>query len=158
MLKAILGLVSAFVIAACGSSSSSPAAASSSLAFARCRRSHGMPNFPDPSAQGQIALGPTNNPKSPAFQTAQQACGPLPPELAELGVPVSESRRLAMVKLAECMRTHGIQSFPDPTTAPPTGATANVRQDGLFFALPFSIDHRSPAFRSATASCGLRLQ
>jgi hypothetical protein len=48
--------------------------------FARCMRSHGVPNFPDPkvvsshSGNQQVYL-PGINPQSPAFQTAAKACG-----------------------------------------------------------------------------------
>jgi hypothetical protein len=50
------------------------------LEFARCMRSHGVPNFPDPKvvtgANGQQeAYLPGINPQSPAFQSAAKACG-----------------------------------------------------------------------------------
>ena len=49
------------------------------LAFARCMRTHGVPDFPDPTFSGrggkQIALG-SGNSQSPAFQHAAAACGP----------------------------------------------------------------------------------
>jgi hypothetical protein len=46
------------------------------LKFARCMRSHGVTNFPDPTSGGSIALGGGSNinPKSPTFQTAQATC------------------------------------------------------------------------------------
>jgi hypothetical protein len=48
------------------------------VAHAVCMRSHGLPNFPDPSFNGptkQLALGPGLDPDSPAFQRAARACG-----------------------------------------------------------------------------------
>jgi hypothetical protein len=41
------------------------------LAFAKCMRSHGVPNFPDPNASGNMQF-PLSSPlpKSPAFQRA----------------------------------------------------------------------------------------
>ena len=55
------------------------------LTMARCMRSHGVPNFPDPqfgTGPGggfgiKIGFGPGSgiDPSSPAFQAAQQACG-----------------------------------------------------------------------------------
>jgi hypothetical protein len=49
------------------------------LANARCMRTHGVPNFPDPTfpAHGGIAIriGPGVNPQSPAFQRAASECG-----------------------------------------------------------------------------------
>jgi hypothetical protein len=70
---------------------------------------------------------------------------------------VPDARKLAMLRLARCMRAHGIQDFPDPVTAPPHGVAAIIGQDGLFFGMPATINHRSPAFRHATTACGLRL-
>jgi hypothetical protein len=46
------------------------------LKFSQCMRAHGVPNFPDPSAEGGIALDPSSgaDPNDPSFQKAQQAC------------------------------------------------------------------------------------
>jgi hypothetical protein len=45
------------------------------LAFSACMRSHGVPNFRDPSANGNISLGGSGiNPQSPQYQTATTAC------------------------------------------------------------------------------------
>ena len=47
------------------------------LKFARCMRSHGVPNFPDPKYYngGQQVYLPGINLQSPAFQAAAKACG-----------------------------------------------------------------------------------
>jgi hypothetical protein len=50
------------------------------LQFARCMRSHGVPNFPDPkvissSSGSQQVYLPGINPQSPAFQAGAKACG-----------------------------------------------------------------------------------
>jgi hypothetical protein len=50
------------------------------LEFARCMRSHGVPNFPDPKAMpgvdgNSVASLPGVNIQSPAFQSAAKACG-----------------------------------------------------------------------------------
>jgi hypothetical protein len=48
------------------------------LAFARCLRSHGVPNFPDPSAQGQLPLSTVQaagvDLQAPSLLTAAKAC------------------------------------------------------------------------------------
>ena len=70
-LIAVAAAVCALVLGACGSSGkSSPTAASANprLAFAKCMRSHGVPNFPDgPNIPDAVA-------QSPAFKSAGQTC------------------------------------------------------------------------------------
>ena len=84
-------------------------------------RSHGVPNFPDPShGGGGIQLGSGINPQSPAFQAAQKICFKLLPGGGPGGGQASESQKLAMLKLSRCMRAHGVTSFPDPTNKPPS--------------------------------------
>jgi hypothetical protein len=57
-------------------------AKSQAIAMAKCMRTHGVPNFPDPQFQsgpsGAIGVrisGAGINPSSPAFQAAQKDCG-----------------------------------------------------------------------------------
>jgi hypothetical protein len=53
------------------------AANAKALRYARCMRSHGFPNFPDPNGHGVISLPETpglEDSSSPLFQRAQQAC------------------------------------------------------------------------------------
>jgi hypothetical protein len=46
------------------------------LAFARCMRSHGVPNFPDPTFSSTPPQGLKRfDPNSPAFQNAIKVCG-----------------------------------------------------------------------------------
>ena len=75
-----------------GKGSASPAqqakAQAQMLKFSACMRSHGLPNFPDPTFSGggvQLSIGGRDglNPKSPVFQAAQKACEkvmPAPPD------------------------------------------------------------------------------
>ncbi len=71
----------ALAIAACGSShKATPTAGRSQfLQFSECMRSHGVTNFPDPSAGGGIHLNADINPFSPSFKAAQSACRKLLP-------------------------------------------------------------------------------
>lgn len=58
-------------------SSQSPQQQNQLLKFVSCMRSHGVPNFPDPSASGAMKIqGGANgvNPNSPAFKSAMQTC------------------------------------------------------------------------------------
>lgn len=152
-------------VAACGSSSkpASPStAASQGIKFADCMRSHGVPNFPDPTGAGggiRIQIGSGVNPASPAFQSAQRSCGKLLPGGGPGSGPPSAQAHAQLLKTSECMRAHGISGFPDPSSgsppAPGSGAySAVMGRGGYFLAIPSSIDMRSPAFTRAAAACG----
>lgn len=122
-------------------------------------RVHGVPNFPDPtSADGGVQLsGSAINTQSPAFASAQSACRKLLPG----GLPGrgggSPTRIAQGLKLAECMRAHGLRSFPDPTASPPPTLPA---PNAVFLGGPegsFSLTAsivQSPAFKRAGATCG----
>ena len=105
-----------------GSSNSQGAATSQTLAYARCVRSHGVPNFPDPNTGGQFnkttleQLAASNS----QYQTATQACAHLLP--AGGGGPTAAELRQewnGMASFARCMRSHGVPNWPDPTRYPP---------------------------------------
>ncbi len=60
--------------------------------LATCMRSHGEPNFPDPSTNGNLLIPSSIDPNSPQFQTAQKDCAqyfpagaPSPPPNASPG-------------------------------------------------------------------------
>jgi hypothetical protein len=103
-----------------GSSSASTASArvSGALAFSDCMRSHGVPTFPDPDNGGQI---PKNEviplASSPQFRVATSVCNHLLPNTNAPTVTHAEVQAAlsGMVKFAGCMRSHGVQNWPDPT-------------------------------------------
>jgi hypothetical protein len=154
----------AVCIGACGSSNKSSTVTrraavgeSAFLAFSQCMRSHGVPNFPDPQAGGGIRIAPNSgvNPLSPAMQAAQKQCGKLLPG----GGPghANPNEEPQMLKLAECMRSHGQNNFPDPTVAsgpPPSGRTITIVINGYAFKLGTGLNPMSPAFQSAMRACG----
>lgn len=157
------------LIAACGSSSSptttSTAAAkgySQAIAFSKCMRSHGVPNFPDPSTSGggiHIAIegGSGVNPQAPAFQAAQKSCRPLLPNGGQPSAQASAQAKARLLRTSGCMRAHGITGFPDPQTgsppSSPAGYSAIMGVNGAFLAIPNSINTQSPAFKQAAAVC-----
>jgi hypothetical protein len=158
---ALAAVSCAVALTACGSSGKSNNGSGSNgesagIKFADCMRSHGVPNFPDPGAGGGIQIGSGSgiNPQSPAFQSAQGACSKLLPGGGPPRVG-SESRKLEMLRLAECMRKHGLSTFPDPTTTAPvpgTGFGIAFGGPGSFIAVPQSLI-QSPAFKEAAAAC-----
>jgi hypothetical protein len=123
-------------------------------------RSHGVPNFPDPGSGGggfQITAGSGINPRSPAFQAAQRTCFKLLPGGGPGRGGNSEARRLQLLRLAECMRRHGLTTFPDPSnsppSAPPAGGGIAFGGGGSFLAIPQTLIN-SPGFQQAATACG----
>ena len=108
-----------------------------------------MADFPDPiPGHGmQFNLPSGLSPRSPAFLSAQSACRHLvvPPQ-DRGGGGVSAGERSADLKLAQCMRSHGVPNYPDPTyrNGRPTGQPLTV----------YGINPDSPAVQSAERACG----
>ncbi len=161
-------LLSGVLVAGCGGSSGSPTSAASTsafaagtvesgVAFARCIRAHGVPNFPDPKARGHtIRMGSAATLQSPAFQSAMHSCQRLLPKGPPGPEPPSRQAQARMLEVSACMRKHGISGFPDPTTSPPSNRAGNsgiIGSGGYYLAIPSSIDPRSPTFEQAAASC-----
>jgi hypothetical protein len=110
-----------------GGSSSFPSA----LAYSACMRSHGLPNFPDPTSNGQVPKGDAQQfaVSTSQYQAAQQACQNLLPtggslqqqehecmQNSDCPQAVVQQMLTADRELAQCMRSHGVPNFPDPTT------------------------------------------
>jgi hypothetical protein len=102
-------------------------------------RSHGVPDFPDPSPNGGLKV--TNNPNDPRLQAAQRACGYLLPGGGNqtTGGHFTPSEVAQLLNFARCMRAHGIVSFPDPTA------------NGM--GPLHGIDPKSPQFNAAQEAC-----
>jgi hypothetical protein len=153
---ALAAVSCAAAIAACGASGSPSSAAGTgsgdalALKFADCMRSHGVPNFPDP---GRPVGGPGSgiNEHSPAFKSAEKACGE--PSGHSAAPPPTESDKLAAFAWAKCMRKHGVPNFPDPTLSQPSGNAFDYR--GIIFSVGPGLDPQSPAFKQAQAACGV---
>jgi len=127
-------------------------------------RSHGVPNFPDPSPGGGLLFRVTAaiNRSSPAFREAQAKCRKLLPGGGPPG-PGSATHPSAqtlakLLKIAQCMRQHGIPQFPDPRTSVPlnpfgSGYGVITDYDGAILLFPSTIDMQSPAYRQDLAAC-----
>lgn len=156
----LLALGIALVAASCGSSSPSrkQVAANDFLKFSECMRANGVRNFPDPSSGGGINLNPGSglNPFSPSFKAAQSHCRKLLPGGGPPTKPSAQEER-AMLRVAQCMRAHGVTGFPDPTLTPPSSpAGYSILEDrgGVVIAIPDTVDVQSPAFKQAARTCG----
>jgi hypothetical protein len=73
----------AVLVTACGSSPSASSTGRSAfypkaLSYSKCMRAHGVPNFPDPNAQGNIvAPAGSEDDSNPVFAAAHETCQPL---------------------------------------------------------------------------------
>jgi hypothetical protein len=169
--RLLLAALVALAVGACGaaapSNSSSAVAAAAAgkrasiLAFAKCMRAHGVPNFPDPGigqalriqaskinggGQSMSVNGVPVN--APAFQAAMQTCHS---KLPNGGRGSASPQQLAQLQrsalaMARCMRAHGIRDFPDPQVSG-SGGGISVRIPGG------RIDMQSPAFQAAQKVC-----
>jgi hypothetical protein len=134
----------------------------SALAFARCMRANGVPNFPDPlPGRGLLFSAAGINPAAPVVKAAQAKCRRLLP----LGGPPSpgttthpSSQTLAkLVRIARCMRDHGVPQFPDPRTSVPSnpsGIQVITDFDGAILLFPSTLNRQAPAYKQALAACG----
>jgi hypothetical protein len=121
------------------------------LAFSRCMRAHGVPDFPDPNGQGVTQFGPNPgiDPQSPSFRAAAQACrNKLRGKAPQLSPARQAKARRQALAFSACMRRHGIRDFPDPTF----GADGNA---GIHLAGDSSGDlsPNDPTFQSALQAC-----
>jgi hypothetical protein len=160
----VLVLLGCVLLVACGSTgqpsgtatgAANPTSGGSdpALQFARCVRSHGVPNFPDPKSGGGIQIPDNINPESPSFRSARQACKQFLPDRAPPR-GTSAQDRAAALNLSLCMRKHGVPQFPDPAFSPPRNAQAVLVMRGMVFAIPTSVNPKSPAFQRASRACG----
>jgi hypothetical protein len=120
-------------------------------AFSACMRENGVPNFPDPDSKRRILItsgvdkngdrtGVDNN--TPQFKHAARVCKNLQPEGGRPSAARQAQMRQAMLKYAQCMRSHGVPKFPDPKAG---GQLTLGTKDG--------VDPNSPQFKSAQTEC-----
>jgi hypothetical protein len=119
---------------------------SEDLQLAQCMRSQGVPNFPDPPANGAFlnALSASGvNTHSSTYQTALEACK----KYTQAGTltPQSAADEAKALQYSQCMRSHGVPNFPDPTTGPADEQVIDLRGLG--------IDLSSPTFQAAGLAC-----
>jgi len=109
------------------------------LAYSKCMRDNGYAEFPDPTpGEGMRFL---ITPGSAArFEKASTACRDLAPEgLRDEGVTPEQLDGL--LKLAQCVRDHGVPNFPDPTA------------DGRFEAEKIGAGPDDPKLKAAMGAC-----
>jgi hypothetical protein len=103
----------------------------------QCVRTHGDPNFPDPSV-GQDGIPRWPSDTQPPSPEAQRACGSIYdrlPKPAASGAPTAADLALER-QFAACMRQNGLVNWPDPN---PDGS----------FSLPPEYQQKTPEMLSA---------
>jgi hypothetical protein len=144
----------ALLAAACSSGPSSTggspgargsAGSPSAVAYSACMRSQGIPNYPDPDSSGQLPKGDAQQfgVSTSQYQAAQQTCRHLLPTVGSLhqqeyqcmqnsdcSQALVQQMLGADLKLARCMRSHGVPNFPDPTTDS-NGPVFNITKAGI---------------------------
>jgi hypothetical protein len=114
------------------------------LAYARCMRAHGISDFPDPDAHGDLGLngqpGSDLDPNNPRFKAADAACKALRP--APHAPP--QGLKAHTLAYARCMRAHGISDFPDPK---PDGTLQVQASPGG------DLDPNNPRYKAANDAC-----
>jgi hypothetical protein len=145
MLTSALAAAALAGCSAAAGGTTSPSATSSSrpddstMAIVTCYRAHGDPSFPDPvydpnDGRWHFAVSPGSAPAS-----TQQACQHLFPSVS-VSPPVPQAEFRQLIRLAECLRQHGLPTWPDPD---PDGS----------FGLPPSLLGKSPAWIRASNEC-----
>jgi hypothetical protein len=118
------------------------------LAFSRCMRSNGVPNFPDPQrfVGGNVKLTIHQlGTGSPRFRTAMSACNHLlPTHGGQESAQQTRTQLADELSFARCMRSHGVSRFPDPKAQ--SGLTVEMVQAQ-------GIDLRSPAVLNVVQAC-----
>jgi len=135
-----------------GSSNAGGSTSSPLLAFSRCMRSNGVPNFPDPDPLSSnvkvnsAQLGVSGS----QLQAAENACQHLLPPGANDQFPPAEVQLLlpGMRRFSQCMRSHGVPSFPDPTTDSQGRPVFPVSSAGISLQ-----ESHSPQFNTAMQEC-----
>ena len=90
------------------------------LAYTQCMRSHGVPEYPSPGTGGQmqkITSGQQVGVSDAQLSMARDACAQLWP-YQDLTQAQQQQEIADAVKFAQCMRSHGVPKFPDPTSGP----------------------------------------
>lgn len=103
-----------------GSSGPPESKLGSLLAYARCMRTHGVEDYPDPKPTGHGGYGiPIDgtgdlSPSNPTYAAANHACASLLPGGEAHQLAQQAQLRTKALRYADCMRSHGITDFPDP--------------------------------------------
>lgn len=134
----VAGLSAAATTASSPSNAATSDLATQALAFARCLRANGLPNWPDPQSNGAFDKSKLQATGYTTAQTRAVEDGPCK-NILPTAAPSSPNRgaittqqQQDYIDAVACMRSHGFSNFPDPTFSngqvtlvPPPGVDTN---------------------------------
>jgi len=118
------------------------------LAYAKCMRANGVPNFPDPQRQGDgVKVDVGKNVNTADMKKAQEVCRDKMPQGAAEGPDGGKVDSAKLATWTRCMRAK-LPKFPDPDVSG-NGITVTLRGTG--------INGESAEFENARRACQSRL-
>jgi len=125
------------------SAASTPTQQGGAVGFAQCMRAHSVPKWPDPDNSGVFDKTKITTQQlgvsSTALQAAQNACQHLLPPASSTQQRLNAAQAL---QFSQCVRSHGVPSFPDPDSSGRIPDPASV-----------GVDQGSPQFQAANDTC-----
>lgn len=144
----------ALLATACGHGSSravpvtgEPTRVRAALDYARCMRSHDIPNFPDPDSNGNFNLPSSVSSEESA---ANRVCNHLLNVGAQLSTAQTQHALRQLVKYAQCMRAHGVLNFPDPRI---TSGGIGLPGGFTFDTAGRNLHQKSAQYQAASRAC-----
>ena len=150
LLAALFALAALLALAACdhGGKGANPSSTAvdpqeADRRYAQCMRDNGVPDFPDPDADGQFRGAGHEKQDDPKFRAALEKCRDLAPggEHQNTGDPAYVEQ---MRNYSQCMRDNGVPDFPDPDADGQLRGAGHEQQD-------------DPRFRAAQETCRPKL-
>ena len=111
--------------------------------YAQCMRDNGVPDFPDPDANGEFRGSGHEQQNDPKFKAAMEKCRDLAPggEHEKPGDPAYVEQLRAF---SQCMRDNGVPEYPDPDPNGQLRGQGHEQQD-------------NPTFKAAMQKCQAKL-
>ena len=118
-----------------------PAVTKALLAFSECVRAHGVPSFPDPTANSGFPNSARNYENLPQYQAAEKDCKSLAIASGVIHSPAEIAQHLKQLAAQDaCIRKHGVPNMP--------GLNAEGSQG-----FPPGITPSTPQFQAAGKVC-----
>lgn len=109
-------------------------------------RSDGVTGFPDPGSNGKFGTISSQMEDNPHFGTGYSACKHLLPAGGE---NKAQQNLAQLLKFAQCMRSHGVPSYPDPKPFA-YSSISNTAVNALHQA---GVNPHSPVVQAAVHAC-----